>query len=55
MHIRRQLASFRGWTDALEMETRFGVRLTSAMLDSGNMKKTLYFATHSMDKDMCSH
>ena len=34
------------------METRFGVRLTSAMLDSGHMKNTLCSST-SMDKDMC--
>ena len=27
------------------METRFGVRLTSAMLDNGNMKNMLCFAT----------
>ena len=41
------------WLCKVEMETRFGVRLTSAMLDNGNMKNMLCFATHSMDKDMC--
>ena len=35
------------------METRFGVRLTSAMHDNGKMKNMLCFATHSMEKDMC--
>ena len=35
------------------MERRFGVRVTRAMLDDGNMKKMLCFATHSMEKDMC--
>ena len=35
------------------METRFGVRLTSAMLENGNMKNMLCFATHSMEKCVC--
>ena len=35
------------------MKTRYGVRLTSALLDNGNMKNMLCFATHSMDKDIC--
>ena len=43
------------WLCKAEMETRFGVRLTSAMLDNGNMKNMLCFATHSMDKDMRLH
>ena len=33
------------WLCKAEMETRFGVRLTSAMLDNGNMKNMLCFAT----------
>ena len=37
------------------METRFGFRLKSAMLDNGNMKNMLCFAAHSMDKDMCMY
>ena len=41
------------WLCKAEMETRFGVRLTSAMLNSGQMKKMLSFAKHSMDKDIC--
>ena len=41
------------WLCKAEMETRFGVRLTSAMLNSGQMKKMLCFAKHSMEKDMC--
>ena len=41
------------WLCKAEMETRFGVRLTSSMLDNGNMKNMLCFVTHSMDKDMC--
>ena len=36
-----------------EMETRFGVSLTSAMLNSGQMKKMLCFVTHSIEKDRC--
>ena len=35
------------------METRFGVRLTSAMLNSGQMQNLLCFVAHTMDKDMC--
>ena len=33
------------WLCKAEMEMRFGVRLTSAMLDNGNMKNMLCFAT----------
>ena len=33
------------WLCKAEMETRFGVRLTSSMLDNGNMKNMLCFAT----------
>ena len=35
------------------MKTRYGVRLTSALLDNVNMMNMLCFATHSMDKDIC--
>ena len=38
------------WLCKAEMEMLFGVRLTSAMLDNGNMKNMLCFA---WDKDMC--
>ena len=34
------------WLCKAEMEMRFGVRLTSAMLDNGNMKNMLCFATN---------
>ena len=43
------------WLCKAEMETRFGFRLTCAMLYNGNMKNMLCFATHSMAKDMCMY
>ena len=43
------------WLCKTEMETRFGFRLTCAMLYNGNMKNMLCFATHSMAKDMCMY
>ena len=42
------------WLCQAVMETRFGVRLTRAMLNSGQMKNMLCFVTHSMDKCVCT-
>ena len=54
-HKRMLIAVTSKWLCKAETETRFGARLTSAMLDNGNMKNMLCVAAHSMDKDMRLH